>query len=190
MKFKILTVLMFLTLSMFGQFDSDLIGLERKGDNYVIRDTTVTGADTVIQVRIVSAETFLADYFFEVERNLQKVAIAMAKALEGQEQVAKQRAELQKLGLLSQYIQYVDGLRTIQGDFQVRYNNTATTLTAGEDEHLYTQGGTKVVNVLEISVKWIRCTLITQGNEVIDVYEIRPGLWAGQGANGLLVITQ
>jgi len=188
MKTTITTFILFFAVALNAQFDDRMIGIEKIGERYIVTDTTLQGADTLITKRIISDSTFNSQYMASVAATFMEVATAKGKAIVSYEKALRQRDELQKLNLLGTYLNYVDEQMTISGQFRASYGATSTTLVAQEDEHLYTLGGRKVVNVVEVARNWVRCTMLTMQNEVIDLYEIRPGVWAGEGVNGLLSI--
>lgn len=189
-KFIALLALMSISFGVSGQtLDIFNATVTKVGDKYQIRDTL--GSATNLQITFVELDSadFVQQYFDVVYAGLRQISNARMMAVLKNREVSKYKQLLTSQGLLAPYLEYIDNLQNYSGmNVSVEYNGTKANLTFGPDENLYTQGGAKVVNVLEIADNWLRFRLITQNNEVIEVDRVEQGVWLGVGVNGNLIV--
>jgi hypothetical protein len=169
--------------SSVAQIDIFNATVTKDGQTYTLIDSSGSDANLTVTKTVLDSAEFTRQVFDLVFSALRQSAAAQINAEVYSRQNNKYQALLSGQGLLGAFLSYVDNVVRLTGTYDVDYNNTSTVLTFGEDENLYTQGEVKVVDVLTICDNHIRVTLLTQGDEVIDLYK-SGNLWWGEGVNG------
>lgn len=190
MKQVLTAIFLTIALTASAQFDIFNATVQKVGNKYIVTDTSGTDASQVIYRYELDSIRFIQNFFSRVNDGLRQTADYQVQAKQASLEVSKYQALLQSQGLLNTYLQWVAANVTNSGTWRTAYNNTTTNLTFGNGGHLYTGGGTKVADVLEIAENWLRITLITMGNEVVDIYRVNGNLWWGEGVNGQITLTR